>query len=376
VSDTYQILINGTALDAEIYSVLGSVVVEEHADLPGALQLTLPIAGDGNGDITRINDANFVPYANISVVVTPDGGGPQCIFDGYVLSHKIMLDRGLTKSTLEVWGQDISCLMNLSETATEWPAGSTDITVASSIFGAHNITPSPDNANDSVGATYSDHTLMQRGSDIQFLKLLAKRMGKLCRVACGSQPGAPIGYFAKPSLDGAPVATLTMNDPQQVMVNKLEIEWDVTRPTDVDGWQALFDSTTAAEGESVDPGLTPLLSDQALSTFSPKAMKVLLATVVDNLGELSTRTVAALRDGAFFVRCTGEVQLASLRSVLRVGTVVAVSGVGAVHSGKYFVWSVQHTINQEGHTMKFELVRNAVGSPPSSAAGLLAGLSP
>ncbi len=269
MSDTYQILINGTALDAEIYSVLGSVVVEEHADLPGALQLTLPIAGDGNGDITRINDSNFSPYAKISVVVTPDGGGPQCIFDGYVLSQKIMLDRGLTKSTLEVWGQDIVLLDEPRRDGDR--SGQRDrptSTVASSIFGSNNITPADDNAADDPGASHVEggHSLMQRATDIQFLRLLAKRSGKLCRVACADKPGAPVGYFAKPNLNGAPVATLTMNDPQQVMVNKLEIEWDVTRPTDVDGWQALFDQVDRGRrGERPTRGSPPPFRTRPLS---------------------------------------------------------------------------------------------------------------
>ena len=46
------------------------------------------------------------PYANIAVVVTPDGGDPQCIFDGYVLSSKIHMPAGPAGATVDVWGQD------------------------------------------------------------------------------------------------------------------------------------------------------------------------------------------------------------------------------------------------------------------------------
>jgi hypothetical protein len=63
------------------------------------------------------------------------------------------------------------------------------------------------------------------------------------------------------------------------------------------------------------------------------------------------------------VKCEGETDLARLKSVLRVATVVQVNGAGKLHSGKYFVWSVRHTIGAESHRMKFVLVRNAVGSP-------------
>ena len=57
------------------------------------------------------------------------------------------------------------------------------------------------------------------------------------------------------------------------------------------------------------------------------------------------------------------------------GTVVLINGAGTLNSGKYYVWSVRHTITADSHKMKFMLVRNAVGPQPSgSSAGLLGGL--
>ena len=47
---------------------------------------------------------------------------------------------------------------------------------------------------------------MQRGTDIQFLRDLARRNGKLCRVGRAPTSRAQrTGYFAKPELDGDPV---------------------------------------------------------------------------------------------------------------------------------------------------------------------------
>jgi hypothetical protein len=41
-----------------------------------------------------------------------------------------------------------------------------------------------------------------------------------------------------------------------------------------------------------------------------------------------------------------------------------------VHSGKYFVWSIRHTITQDTHRMRFVLTRNAVGPAPPAEGGL------
>jgi phage protein D len=375
MAHSYQILNGGNPVDASLYGALSSVEVEESAELPGAIQLSLAIAADGSGDLTYVNDSNFFPYANLALVVTADGQPPECIFDGYVLSHKLHLDRGITASTLEVWGQDASWLMNLTETTKEW-ADVTDVSVASTVFGDYGMKPAPDNAADSDDTathTESGHTLMQRASDIQFLRQLARRNGKLCRVFCGAQAGQRIGYFAKPDLTATPTITLTLNDPAKTMLAELDIEWDVTRPSEVLAGQDLFTSDTPASADVTDSGLAPLAS-RDLATFAGRTMMAMLTTTVDDNGELALRAASLLREGGFFVRCTGKVDLSALGVVLRVGAVVAVAGIGSVHSGNYYVWSVHHTIKQDSYEMAFVLVRNAVGPAPATAAGLVGGL--
>ena len=41
---------------------------------------------------------------------------------------------------------------------------------------------------------------------------------------------------------------------------------------------------------------------------------------------------------------------------------------GALHSGKWIVWTVRHRLTEEKHTMRFTLLRNAVGTPPAGMA--------
>jgi phage protein D len=376
VAHTYQLLLGGVPVDASFYGAVTQLQVEENADLPGAIQIAVVVAADGSGDLTQVNSSMFSPYANLAVVVTADGKSPECIFDGYVLSHKLHLDRGIVSSKLKVWGQDRSWSMNLTEKTHEWP-DMTDVSVASAIFGDNSITPAPDNAadaDDTATHTESGHTLMQRASDIQFLRQLARRNGKLCRVFCAAQPGQPIGYFAKPNLTASPTATLTLNDPQQKMLSELDIEWDVMRPDEVVAGQDLLTGPDPAKADVTDSGL-PVLADRNLASFTGQTMRAMLTTTVDDNSELQMRAASLLREGGFFVRCTGKVTLDALGLVLRVGSIVEIDGIGTVHSGKYFVWSVSHTIKQDSYEMAFVLLRNAVGSPPSSSGGLLGGLA-
>jgi hypothetical protein len=372
---TFQFLINGDAADDDLLTVMGPLEVEENADLPGAIQVTLPVDSDGNNDLTFVNDSRFQPFSNLAVVATADGGSDECIFDGYVLSNKLHLQKGSTGSTLQVWGQDASWLMNLEEKVKEW-VDVTDGDVANSIFNDYGITPSDDNtSDDSPSHTEDTHSLMQRASDIQFLCSLARRNGKLCRVACTDTPGQRTGYFAKPDLGGDPVVTLELNDPDAWTVDALDLEWDVGRPTEVLAAQALFDDSDedGATVDQTDSGLD-LLDDRGLSDFAGKTMSVLLTAPVDAADELTLRAQSVLREAGWFVRCSGQADVSRLKAVLRVGTVVQINGAGSLNSGKYFVWSVRHTIGKDSHKMNFVLVRNAIGSLPSSGGGLLGGL--
>jgi len=375
VSATFQLLLNGDPADDALLAQMGTLEVEENADLPGAIQVTLPVDSDDNGDLTYVNDPRFQPFANLAVVATPDGGSDECIFDGYVLSNQLHLQKGTTGSTLRVWGQDASWLMNLKENAQEW-VDVTDADVANAIFGNYGITPSDDNTtDDSPSHTEDTHTLMQRASDIQFLRTLARRNGKLCRVACTDTPGQRTGYFAKPNVDGDPLVTLELNDPAAWTVDSLDFEWHVSRPTEVLAAQALFNDSDE-DGVSVDQtdsGLDPL-DEQDLATFSGKAMTVMLTAPVDSVEELTLRAESVLREAGWFVRCSGQADVSRLNAVLRVGTVVQVNGAGSLNSGNYFVWSVRHSIDKRAHKMSFVLVRNAVGSLPPGGGSVLGSL--
>ncbi len=375
MANTFQLLLDSTPADNDLYTVMSSLEVEENADLPGAIQLNLPVSHSDSGDLTYVSDSRFKPFANLAVVAMPEGKAAECIFDGYVLSHKLHLETGTTASTLQVWGQDASWLMNLEEKVKEW-VNVTDARVANTIFDDYGITPAPDNTeDDSPSHTEDGHSLMQRASDIQFLRNLARRNGKLCRVVCADQPGKRTGYFAKPKLDGDPVVTLTLNDPETWTVDALDIDWDVTRPTAVKASQALFNDSDegGVSADTSDSGLAGL-DARGLADFSGNPMTVLLTAPVDDSGELTLRAQSLLREAGWFVRCEGEADVSRLRAVLRVGTVVQIEGIGSLHSGKYFVWSVRHIITQETHKMKFVLVRNAVGPQPSGDSGVLGGL--
>ncbi len=374
MASSFSIVIGGqTATDFD--AAIAELEIEENVDLPSAFSFTLPVKVNANGDYDTVSDARLGPMSNVAVTAQAKDGVTHCLIDGYILSATAHLDTGTASSTLKVWGQDATWLMNVAEIAKEW-VDLTDGDVANAIFGNYGI--APDSANldeDSPAHTEDGHSLMQRATDAQFLRMLARRNGKLFRVYCTDTPGQRTGTFAKPSLGGDPVTILTLNDSAAATVNALDISWDLMRPTSVTARQALFtdQDSDGAGGVTTDSGLTRL-GQTALSAFATTQVASLLTTSVDTGQELTQRAQSVLREAGWFVRCQGAADVARLGSIIRAGTIVRLDAAGALHSGNYFVWSVRHKIASQSHTMDFVLVRNAVGAP-AGAGGLAGALS-
>jgi phage protein D len=357
---TYQVLFDGEPADQDFYDMISGLEIEENADLPGAISLQLPVTAK-EGELTWVGDPRIAPYANIAVVATPEGGEQHCIFDGYVLTHKVHMPSGPAGATVDVWGQDASVLMGLTAPVKEW-SGLSDVDVANQIFQTYDYTPAGDNSAESAPAhTDDEHTLMQRASDADFLRRLARRTGRWFRVTCADQPGRRTGYFATPSLTATPAITIDVNDPTTSSVAVLDFSWDVTRPSSVAARQASLtdDDQEGVSADTADSGLTPL-DAQDLPSFAGRKKTVILTAAADT-AELPARATGLLREAGWFVRCEGSADLNVLGQVLRVGAVVAVEGCGSLLSGSYLVWSVRHSITTQAYAMAFVLVRNAMG---------------
>jgi phage protein D len=372
VASTYTILIAGQAA-ADLSAALVELDVEENVDMPGAFQMTLPVNRTTSGDYDLVNDSRLAPLSNIAITAAGSDGNTQCIMDGYVLSQSVHLDTGTATSTIKVWGQDAMWLMNTTENVKEW-VDVTDGAVANAVFSNYGMTPDTNNLSDDSPAHTSDgNTLMQRATDAQFLRRLARRNGKLFRVFCTDTPGQRTGSFAQPALSGDPVATLTLNDATAATIDAVDITWDVMRPSSTVAYQELFTESDpqGAGGTTSDSGLS-LLSDRGLAAFAGAAVTSVLTTTVNDAQELTLRAQSVLIEAGWFVKCQGTADANRLGTVMRAGTVVRLAAAGSLFSGKYLVWSVRHKITAEKHTMDFVLVSNSVGSAPS--AGPLGGL--
>jgi hypothetical protein len=215
----------------------------------------------------------------------------------------------------------------------------------------------PDVETTPAGHFESKHTLIQRETDLAFVRRLARRNGNLFWVTC-DEFGVETAHFKRPPLDGEAACDLVINltDPRS-NVTSLEISWDVERPTKAEAAELDLNNKSDISG-SVESSPLTALGGIALADIVSDPRVVRVAAPVDDNGDLHARSEGAVIDASFFLRASGSTTLRALGKVLRAHTLVNLRGVGSRHSGLWFCSAVRHAIDQTEHIMDFELMRN------------------
>jgi hypothetical protein len=379
VTVSIELTVNKQPAGQEVYDAISQLEVEESSDQPGSLLLRLKARRTKYGDLQFVGDGTFEPMTNVALTISYKSFGghavmKQCVFDGYVLSWRLHLGAGnKPAATIDIRAQDASWLMNLDDTIVEW-RGLTDGEIANAIFAKYGFVPSSANTDhDSPPHTPDGHTMVQRATDLQFLRSLARRGGKLCRVACTDTPGLRTGYFVVPDVSSKPVTTI-LAGLNPFGLTALDFDWDVMRPTSVNATQIdLTQSSKRGTDVAADSSGLKALDSRDYSAYFGGSSTLQLTAPAD-LPELSQRTAAVLVESGFFARCTGHAVPGEIDAILRVGDLVSIDGAGNLLSGNWLVWQVRHTFSPDREqglrtsTMAFTLLRNAVGPAQRAVA--------
>lgn len=304
-----------------------------------------------DGDLTRVSDRRLGPGAELGVLVALDGA-LRCLVRGPVVGHRARLTHGGAGSWVEVEGADRTVVMDRETRSVQW-SDVTDSTAVSSIVSGYGHIP--DIEPTSGGHFEEKHTLVQRDSDLRFVRRLARRNGYQFWLT--SPVGGPdAAHFRRPSLDGAPAATLRINE-DGAGTDALDLTWDVERPTSVESAQLDLGTKKDLDGAVARSPLRSL-GTRGLGEISPDTRSVTLAAPVDDAGDLSARGEGALIEAGWFVRLRCRTSLDRLGALVRAGDLVDVRGAGRRHSGTYLAVGARHAIGLATHDLDLDLVRN------------------
>lgn len=336
----------------ELVTGAGLVEVMESVGKPTTYRLEYNL-DSAEGDFVLLKESKLGPGSELSVIA-PSAGATECLVKGPVYGQQIHFEQGGSGSSLVVLGADSLIKLDREDKVVAWN-DLTDSAAVSAILSQASFVPDVEATN--AGHFELKHTLIQRETDLAFVQKLARRNGSLFWLSCDDL-GVETAHFKRPVLAGAPACELVINltEPRSNVMS-LEISWDVERPTKADAAELDLNNKSQISGTVETSPLTPL-GGSGLGDIVPEPRAAHLQAPVDDSGDLTARSEAAVIEGSFFVRATGTTTLSALGKVMRSHTLVNLRGVGSRHSGIWFCSSVRHSIDQTEHRMEFDLIRN------------------
>lgn len=339
-----------------VLDAVQEIEIETSTEVASMFRLRIGIEKTPLGDWSVLQEDLFRPLVPVAIRVQTGVGIPEAVLNGYVSGQQVTYGDSPGQAVLEVTGMDATLLMNLEEKVMPWP-NLPDSAIAAAIFGQHAIVPQIQPT--APVLVEPEGTTTQRGTDIRFLRQLARRNGFDCYVQPEALSGLDFGYFKPPDLVGLPQAVLNVNMGAETNVLGFSVRYEMLRPTTAVA--ATLDVTTKSPQPALAPVAlqVPLGLEGALLRVIPPPVVRPADTGLGRSPELQTLAQAVVDRSTWAVVAEGTVGADA--GVLRPGKIINVRGAGRVYNGSYFVTRVQHSIGRDRYTQHFEARRNAVG---------------
>jgi len=354
---SYTLLIDGQPAEIELMAALERIEMEQHVDMADMLRLAFSTGLQDDGDWTIADADIFARLTPIRLEVTVGSGPTELLAEAYVTETNLQISNSPGASTFDVVAMDPTILMNLEEKVQSWTDMS-DADIATQIFQEYNFMT--DVAPTSPVRQEAEQTVMQRGTDIQFLARLARRNGYECGVRPDPTARLITGHFHPPRLDGSPQGVLSVSMGEATNINGLSVRFDMIRPQ-VSVANGLDIESQSDQSAQVQSGELSELGAEAVFGGDRSRQVLLSETGLAETGELQTYAQAATDRSSWALTANGNLNTAAYGAVLRAGETVNLRGAGTNFSGTYYVERVLHMLSGTSYEQYFTLRRNARG---------------
>lgn len=342
--------------------------IEEDHRLTSSFKLKLTIDLLGDGTWTLLDDERLALWKKVSINVNVADEETELI-KGYITQIKPHVELE-DNSYLVVSGLDASCLMGLEEKIKDWP-NKTDSDIATEILQSYSLDAQVDVVDVVHEETVS--TIIQRETDLRFLKRLARRNGFDCFVR-GDK-----GYFCKPAFTDPPQTVLASNFGAETNLLSFDAGLNALRPATVAMSQIDTVAKEVVTAEVTEADQKTLGRDGALTITVPNgnSSKMLVKhAVATSQAEMESLCLAMLDEAEWFIQAEGKINTSVYGAVLQTRKLVPIKGVGESFSGLYYVTNVKHTFTEGDYVQRFTGRRNALAPGPADFSGgsLLGGL--
>lgn len=302
------------------------------------------------------------PPLRVILIVTI-GGMPQVLLDGVMNNVEVQAGQGGSPGTLTVTGDDLTKAMNMQDfSGLPYPAMPVEARVALIIakYAVFGMIPLV------IPLLFTDVPIpveripAHKGTDLEYVQLLAKEAGYVFYVEPGPAPGTNIAYFGPEIKVGVPQPALNIDMDAHTNVESLSFTFDSTKG--VLPIVFLQNQATRAPIPIPIPNINPLQPPLGLLPTPISNIKVLRDTAKLNPMQAISRGLAEAGKSQDALSADGSLDVLRYGRLLKSRQLVGVRGAGFPYDGLYFVQSVSSTIKSGEFKQNFNLTRNGLVS--------------
>jgi hypothetical protein len=301
-----------------------------------------------------------IPIMRVRIVVTLNGT-PEVLMDGVMSNYEVRPGADAGHSTLTVIGEDLSLLMDYIDfSGWQFPAMPPEARVAFIVakYAMFGIVPMV------IPSVLLDipipvaHIPQQQGTDLCYVKQLARDVGYVFYLDTSLTPGATVAYWGPQIKVGEPQPALNINMDAHTNVESLDFNFDAESA--VLPLLLLQNRETKLLYPIPVLDITPLSPPLGAVPPIPKKIEPIIGTAKLSPVRAALIGMAQAAQKADAVSATGSLNVLRYGRVLKARRLVGVRGAGTAFNGLYYVQSVTHNIKRGEYTQQFTLSRNGL----------------
>jgi hypothetical protein len=345
------------ALDA-----LTNVQVTSSAGRPSGFQLSFTLSNRSPLHTIFLIAGGQTPLLRVIIIVTINGL-PQVLMDGVMTNQQVSPGSRPGQSTLTITGDDLTKVMDLVDfSGLPYPAMPPEARVALIIakYAVFGLIPLV------IPSLFTDVPIpieripIHKGTDLNYLKHLAREVGYVFYLEPGPAPGTNMAYWGPEIKVGVPQPALNLDMDPYTNVESLSFSFNSANTT----LPIVFiqNQLTKIPIPIPIPKLNPL--QPPLGVIPAPITKVTMLKDTAKLSPMQAigRGLAEASRSADAVTAEGSLNVTRYGRVLKARQLVGVRGAGAAFDGLYYVNSVTTNIKRGEFKQSFSLSRNALVS--------------
>ena len=347
-----------------VLDALTQVEVVSPDEAAGAftLQFTLSVRSPLH-TLLLLSGGGVVPLLRVILIATLNGM-PEVLIDGVVTRTEIVPGADQRHTTLQVSGDDLTTVMQKLEFSglpgMPYPAMPAEAIVALILakYAFLGIVPMviPSIAIDVPIPT--NRIPSQQGSDLEYVRTLAERVGYVFYLSPGPAPGMSLAYWGPKVKVGMPQPALNVDMDAASNVDSLSFSYDGNARTLSIVY--IQNEQTKIPIPIPIPDIGPLNPPLGLIDPPPQRLRELPETAKYTPVRAMLLGMAEAAKSADTVTGRGSLDVTRYGRVLKSRQLVGVRGAGPAFDGLHYVTEVRHTIRRGEYKQSFSLSRKGL----------------